>query len=98
MPFEGSDGFSFALAAVEAAFVVGAAFGAGAADLGDGGGVDGAVQLAVASSVEPVADDSSAAGLDGAVPLAMAKRSLVAKRAGSPTSARISAAVSAPMP
>ena len=45
--------------------VVGAAFGVGFGDLGDGGDVDGFVELAVAAAVEPVAHDSAAAGFDG---------------------------------
>ncbi len=57
-PFEVSDGFSFVFAAVKAALVASAAFGAGSADLGDGGGMDGAVELAVASSVESAAHDA----------------------------------------
>ena len=62
---EGSGRFAFGLAAVEAALVVGVALGAGSADLGDGGDVEGLVELAVAAAVQSVAHDASAAGFDG---------------------------------
>ena len=41
------------------------ALGAGSADLGDGGDVEGLVELAVAAAVQSVAHDASAAGFDG---------------------------------
>ena len=62
--FEGSDGFAVGLVFGEASLVVGVALGAGSADLGGGGGVDGLVDLAVASAVESVALNPAAAGLE----------------------------------
>ena len=63
--FVGADGFSFGFAAGEAVLVVAVALGVGSGDLGDGGGVDGFVDLSVSASVEAVSLDTSGAGLDG---------------------------------
>ena len=64
--FEGPEGISIGLAAVEAVFVVAVAFGVVVGDLGEIGGVDGFVALAVAASTESVSSDGSEAGLGGA--------------------------------
>ena len=51
--FQRSDGFLTGLALGDLALVVGVAFGV-VAELADGGDVDGVVEFAVASRVEPV--------------------------------------------